>query len=62
MSKIANEKMRATAVEERYSVWEGNKKAAAATAASPSMEASTADALATPTGKIRLHSEAPITQ
>jgi len=47
MSKIANEKMRATAVEERSSVREGDKKAAAATAASPSMEASTADALAT---------------
>jgi len=47
MSKVANEKMRATAVEERSSVWEGNKKAAAATAASLSMEAPTADALAT---------------
>ena len=47
MSKVANEEMRATAVEERYSVWEGDKKAAAAIAESPSMEASTADALAT---------------
>jgi len=47
MSKVANEKMRATAIEERSSVWEGDKKAAAATAASPSMQASTADALAT---------------
>jgi len=47
MSKVANGKMRATAVKERSSVCEGDKKAAAATAASPSMEASTADALAT---------------
>jgi len=47
MSKVANEKMRATAVEENSSVWEGDKKAAAATAASPSTEASTSDALAT---------------
>jgi len=47
MSKVASEKMRATAVEEMSSVWGGDKKADAATAASPSMHASTAEALAT---------------
>jgi len=47
MAKVTNEHMRATAMEVRSAVWDGDKRAAAATAASPSMEASTADALAT---------------